>query len=214
MLPYRAELKRKALHVLALAAPLGMSWLGMPEALYGLVPLSLLGLSGDVLRALSPRFNRFIHRIFGSLMRARETPPVGRGIAVNGATWVLVSATLLALIFPLYIAVAVFTMFMVSDAVAALVGRRWGRWYWPGSPRTVEGSAAFLLTGLGVLACFPAISFGLGAAGTAAACLAEALPGPGNDNLRVPMAGAVMVTLLEVWVLGEPLTLLQGLVAL
>lgn len=211
---YRAELKRKALHVMALAVPLGMGWMGMPDALYVLVPLSLLGLGGDVLRAVSPRFNRFIRHVFGPLMRARELPPVGRGVVINGATWVLVSATLLGLIFPLRVAVAVFTMFMVSDAVAALVGRRWGRFHWPKSPRTVEGSAAFLITGLGVLACFPSIPFAVGAAGTVVACAAEALPGPGNDNLRVPMAGAVAVVLLEALVLGQPVSLFQGLIDL
>lgn len=213
-LPYHAELKRKALHVLALVVPLGMGWMGMPEALYVLVPLSLLGLAGDALRAVSPRFNRFIRRFFGPLMRTQELPPPGHGIVINGATWVLVSATLLGIVFPLYVAVAVFAMFMVSDAVAALVGRRWGRWYWPKSPRTVEGSMAFLLTGLGVIACFPSLSFGIGAAGTAAACVAEALPGPGNDNLRVPMTGAVVVVLLERLVLGQPIMLFQGLIVL
>ncbi len=211
---YRAELKRKALHILALVVPLGMGWLGMPEALYVLVPLSAIGLAGDVLRAASPRFHRLIRRVFGPLMRPHEVPPPGTGVVINGATWVLVSATLLAAVFPLRVAVPVFTMFMVSDAVAALVERRWGRRYWPKSPRTVGGSAALLASGLAAIACFPSIPYGIGAASVAAACAAEALPGPGNDNLRVPVAGAAAVVLLERALLGEPISLFQGLLVL
>ena len=205
-----AELRRKALHILALIVPLGMGWLGLPAALYALIPLSLLGLAGDVLRAYSPGFNRFIRRVFGPLMRESELPPPGHGVVINGATWVLVSATLLAIIFPLRIAVAVFTMFMVSDAVAAIVGRRWGRHYWGSGPRTIEGSAAFLVIGLGVIACFPSIPFGIGAVGAVTACAAEALPGPGNDNLRVPIASAIVVVLMERLLLHQPISLFHG----
>lgn len=213
-LPYRAEVKRKMLHVLALVVPLGMWRLGIPEALYALVPLSLLSLGGDVLRAYSSGFNRFIRFAFGPVMRYHELPPCGHGIAINGATWVLISATVLAVVFPLYIAVAIFTMFMVSDAVAALVGRRWGRRYWGGGPRTVEGSVAFLLTGLGVIACFSSIPFISGAAGVTAACIAEAFPRPGNDNLRVPIAGAVVIVIIQSLLVEETIPLFLGLIDL
>ena len=206
-LPFAAELQRKALHLLALVVPLGMHLLGMPYALYVLLPLTALGITGDVVRAFSPPFNRFIRRIFGTMMRQRELPAPGRGLVINGATWVLVSATLLAVVFPLRVAVPIFTMFMVGDAVAALVGRHWGRYRWGSTSRTVEGSAAFLATGLGVMACFTALPFAVSAAATVASCVAEALPGPGNDNVRVPLTGAVVFVLLEWWWLGQPLAL-------
>jgi len=206
-LPFSAELRRKALHILALVVPLGMAWLGMPAALYLLLPAVGLAVSGDVLRAYSPRFNRFIRRIFGSMMRTAELPPLGRGVVINGATWVLVSALLLALVFPLRVVLPAFTMFMISDAVAAVVGRRWGRHRWGRTARTVEGSAAFLVSGLAVMACFPHPIFGVGAVATAVACVAEALPGPGNDNVRVPFAAALTVVLLEWLLFGQPLDL-------
>lgn len=197
------ELRRKALHLLALVVPLGMHVLGLPAALYALLPLTALGLAGDLLRARSAAFNRTIRRVFGSMMRPEELPPPHHGLVINGATWVLMAATLLALVVPLRVAVPVFTMFMVSDAVAALVGRRWGRHRWGQTSRTMEGSAAFLATGLGIIAWFPALPFGVGAAATGVACLAEALPGPGNDNVRVPFAGAVTVVVLEAVLFGQ-----------
>jgi dolichol kinase len=205
--PFVAELKRKALHILALVVPLGMAWLGLPDALYVLIPASALALTGDVLRAFSPGFNRFIRRVFGSMMRRRELPPAGQGIVINGATWVLVSATLLALVFPLRAVIPVFTMFMVSDAVAAVVGRRWGRHAWGRTPRTVEGSAAFLVTGLGVIACFSTPPLSVGAVAVGSACVAEALPGPGNDNMRVPFTGTLTLVVVEWLLFARPVHL-------
>lgn len=37
----------------------------------------------------------------------------------------------------------------VGDALASIVGRRYGRMYWPGSSKTVEGSVAFVSSVLG-----------------------------------------------------------------
>jgi dolichol kinase len=184
-----------------------MHLLGMPHALYVLLPLTTLGMAGDVARAYSTPFNEFIRRVFGSMMRLRELPPPGHGVVINGATWVLVAATLLALVFPLRIAVPIFTMFMVSDAVAALVGRHWGRHRWGSTPRTVEGSAAFLIVGLGVMSVFSALPVALGVAATIVACVAEALPHPGNDNVRVPMVSALAVVALEWAWLGQSVAL-------
>lgn len=207
-IPYREELKRKAIHLLALVVPLGMALLGKAWSIYLLVPMALLAVTADVLRVRSEAFARFIYRLFGSMMRTEERPPVGGPITINGATWVLLSAAALALIFPIRIGVAAFTMFMLSDAAAALVGRRFGRLHWGNNPRTVEGSLAFLVTGLVVMAFFPHIVFWIGAVSVVAAALAEALPRPLNDNLRVPLVAATVIVLLEHFVLDSTTALM------
>ena len=199
---YKAEVWRKAIHLVALVVPLGMALLGKAWSLYLLVPTTLLAFTGDVMRVRSAWFAGFIQRFLGFMMRREEVPPVGGPVTINGATWVLLSATLLALIFPIRIAVAAFVMFMLSDAAAALVGRRFGRTRWGGSNRTVEGSLAFLAMGLGIIALFPTIVFWVGAVSVVAAALAEIPSGPFNDNLRVPMVTATIIFLLERFVLG------------
>ncbi len=197
--PYSAELKRKALHLVALIVPLGMHVLGRTGALWILVPSSVLAVGADVLRAHSAAFNAHIRRIFGPLMRTEELPAPGEGVVINGATSVLVGATLLTLLFPLPVAVAVFAMTMTADAAAALIGRAIGRHRWPGRPHTMEGTAAFVVVGLLVM-----MPFGLGWAGTAAgvltAAIAEASPLPVNDNIAVPLLAATMVTLVGLYV--------------
>ena len=198
-LPFRAELGRKALHLLALVVPAALLTLGRPWALRLGVPLALVALGADALRARSVGFAAFIDRYFGWMMRAEERPPVPGPVAVNGATWVLVTAALLALLFPLGLGMTAFAAFMLADAAAALVGRRFGRHPWPRTTRTVEGSAAFFGVALVVLLALPAVAplppVPLLAAALAAGAmaLAEAAPLPVNDNLRAPLVGAAVL---------------------
>ncbi|QXD16400.1 phosphatidate cytidylyltransferase [Rhodocaloribacter litoris] len=205
-LDFTGELWRKGLHLLALVVPLGMALLGKPAALALLVPLALLAAGADVLRAYAPWFNRLVDRCFGAMMRRSERPPPGT-VVLNGATWVLVTAALLTWLFPVRIAAPAFAAFMVADAAAALVGRRLGRHPWPGGTRTVEGSLAFLLTGLATLALTPGVTLWTGAVAVLLGTATEALPGPLNDNLRVPLVMATVLFALERFVLGHPVPL-------
>jgi len=209
--PYTAEIGRKALHLIALIIPLGMWGLGTPLALYVLGILATLALAADVVRAYSSAFNAFIRWIFGPLMRAEELPEVGSRPIFNGATCVLVGAALLTLIFPLRVAVPVLTMTMLADAAAALVGRRIGRYSWGGLSATVEGSMAFVLTGLAVMASFPALAFGPAAASVLVAAAVEAMPVPVNDNIRVPVVAAFVVAGGEALLFDQPLHLFAAL---
>lgn len=206
-IPLSAELGRKALHLLALVVPIGMAILGKAWSLALLLPLSLVAVGADVLRVRSVGFATFVDTVFGPLMREEERPPVGADVVFNGATWVLITATVLVVIFPVYIAVPAFVMFMVSDAAAALVGRRFGRLHWGNTSRTVEGSVAFLVVAIGVMSLFPTIPFWVGLASAGAACGAEALPRPLNDNIRVPVVAAAVITLLEMYALGNDVPL-------
>lgn len=194
---YSDELKRKALHLLALIIPLGIWPIGRTAAVIVLGALAAVALTADFLRARSRRFSAAIYRYFQFMMRPEECPPVGGPIVLNGATWVILSATLLVAIFPLEIAISSFTAFMIADAAAAIVGRGVGRRRWRHTSRTVEGSSAFLLTGLTVMLLFgwtPLwISFLAVLAGTAA----EIPSGPLNDNIRVPLVIAIVIYALQ-----------------
>lgn len=212
-LSYTGEVGRKALHLLALCIPLGAWWLGMPTALYLLGPAALLAVAADIIRAYSTSFNALIRGIFGALMRAEELPAVRRGIRFNGATCVLVGAAVMIAVFPLRVAVPVLIMTMLADAAAALVGRRWGRHPWRSLSATMEGSGAFVATGLCVMAFAPTIAAGPAVAGVGVGAVVEALPLPVNDNIRVPVAAALAVVVAETLFLGQSVSLLPVLAA-
>ncbi len=191
--PFRNELLRKSLHVLALAIPAGIYVLDKPLALFVLAPLSLVAIGADVLRTRSEGFARFIARCFGYMMRPNEVPAIGENVILNGATWVVVSATFLTLLFPVELAVPGFASFMVADAAAAITGMQLGRTPWPGTHRTLEGSVAFVLMAWVVLLPFGHIPMGTAALAALAGALVEAPKLPVNDNVRVPFVMTVVL---------------------
>lgn len=210
---YTAEIRRKSLHLFALVIPMGMWWLGAPLALYVVSGLALVAVAADITRAYSDRFSDWIRWIFGPLMRAEELPEQEKRVTFNGATCVVVGAAILALVFPLRVAVPVLTMTMLADAAAALVGRRLGRHPWGSLSATIEGTAAFIFTGLLIMAAFPSLAYGPAAAAVMTAAAVEALPLPVNDNIRVPIVAAAVVVTLEAVFFGQPMHLFASLSA-
>ncbi|GAB5534059.1 MAG: phosphatidate cytidylyltransferase [Rubricoccaceae bacterium] len=198
VISFRAELGRKALHLGALVIPLGILLLneaeagGWPLSVVILAPLATLALILDVARVRAPGIRDFLHQWFGWMMRPEEIPPLGGPITFNGATMMCTSAALCAALFPAGIAAAALAMLMVGDGAAAIIGRRFGRHRWPGSPKSIEGSLAYAVTAFGIglaVVAWPGSGLGLAACavGAASGAIVEALPIPLNDNLRVPL---------------------------
>jgi dolichol kinase len=143
-------------------------------------------------------------------MRPEELPHAGTGVRLNGATCVLVGGTLMAVLFPMRLAAPVLAMTMLADAAAALVGRRLGRHPWGSLSATVEGSAAFVGTGLALMAAVPGPSLGPAAVGVLGGAVVEALPLPLDDNIRVPVVAGLAVAGAEAMLLEQPFRLVLG----
>lgn len=199
VISYPAELRRKALHLGALAGPVVILAFGRTVAFALVAPLAVVAVACDWARVRVPWARDVLHRVFGGLMRPEEVPPLGGPVVLNGATWMCVTGVACVVLFSAGVAAAAMAMQMVGDGAAAVVGRRFGRVRWPGSTKSLEGSAAFALTafvvGLAVVA-WPGsgLTVAACAAGALAGAVAEAVPFPVNDNLRVPLvAGAAML---------------------
>ncbi|MBO6577123.1 MAG: hypothetical protein JJ896_14855 [Rhodothermales bacterium] len=194
-LPYSGELGRKALHLLAMLMPLGMLIVERVPALIILGSLAVMAVSADLARARWSGFSTWIDRWFGWMMRPSERGK-DRSQVLNGATWVMVTAFLLLAVFPAEFAAPGMVIAMIADAGAALVGRKLGRHTWPGGSRTVEGSLAFLVTGVIAAAFFPGIPWGHRLAAIGATAIAEIPSVPINDNLLLPFVGASVLWIL------------------
>jgi len=204
VLPYSAELKRKAIHLSALVIPIGLLIVERTVALRVLVPLALFALVCDVASQRVEPVHRFVMRIFRPIMRPSELSPLGGPLVLNGATWMCIAAALCAVFFAAPIAAAVLVMLMVGDGAAAIIGRRFGRHRFPGFDKSWEGSIAFFLTAMLVALplTLPALMNSLGhvplsslqiGVGALVSAVLEALPIPINDNVRVPiLAGLAM----------------------
>ena len=95
---YRGELFRKGIHLSSLTIPVGYAFLDRPTVLAVLIPVTALFLLTDLARLASPGFRTWYHGLFGWLMRGHEK---GEGTrSLNGASYVLISATLCIFLFP------------------------------------------------------------------------------------------------------------------
>ncbi len=184
-----------------------MLYLGKYTSLCILVPLCMVAIFLEVARVKSHRIANFVDQIFGRMMRASERPAIGAPVAINGATWVLLSATLLVFIFPKHIAAVSMIMFMTSDAAAALVGRRFGRFKWIGTTKTMEGSLSFFVVAILVLLLFDVLSLLECTLVAVVAMTLEIIPLPLNDNLYVPLGTASLIVFLLKFMHKEPLLL-------
>ena len=195
-IPMSSEVWRKALHLLSLVIPVGLFYLDGSTALRFLIPITALAIIIEVLRTRSESVRDVVEKVFGFMMRPEERPPVPGPVRFNGATWVLLTATILVAIFPPTVAAAAISIGLIGDAAAALIGRRFGRTTIGNSDNTFEGSLAFVVSTAPLIWIVPDLTLQAGAAGILAGAVTEVLGLPPNDNLTVPLVVAVVITLI------------------
>ena len=209
------ETFRKLTHLLALMMPLLTLFLGTTIAISIMVPLSLLAIVADFFRVRYEIVKRLVERTFGFTMRDYEKPPIGGSMILNGATWTMMAFTILLLVFETGIAITVFSMCMIGDAAAAMIGRRIGKHSWGRKGCTIEGSMAYLVFGLvtaiaiaggemfsWTVYSYPVVSL---AVATVAAMIGEVAPLPLDDNLAAPLGSAIVMAIVLQFVYGIPL---------
>jgi dolichol kinase len=153
----KEEIARKLLHLFALLMPAGIYYI--PQ--FGLawwVPTLILGILfvGSVIvekvRMRNPLVQSLFYKFAGSMLRKEEKHNI------TGSTWVIGAAFICSIIFnnDPWIAFVVLFLFVLGDAVAALVGMSIGRIKI--GKKSLEGSAAcFTLCMIFFFAVFPFI---------------------------------------------------------
>jgi dolichol kinase len=191
---YATELIRKGIHLCSLSIPLVYYWISREQALSILVPLALILGVLDVARLYHPATGRLYSKYLGFLLRPHERTEHGRKL--NGATYVLLSAIICVMLFPKVIVITAFAVLIISDTSAALIGRRFGRHRF--FNKSVEGTTAFFVSGLLVVALAPKVAwlpaeYAIGAIAVLIGAIVEASPVPLDDNLSIPLSvGTVM----------------------
>jgi dolichol kinase len=177
---FRRELARKAIHLTSATVPIALA-LGIARRLALLLLGALLAIAiiVEVARAASPAAASRFDAIFTGLLRAHEAR------RLTGATWLIGAMFVAVLLLPRDAAIAATWAAAVGDAAAALVGIRFGRHRSRRDGKSLEGSAAcFLATLIGALLLahmVPAIALLV----AIAAAVAERMPWPHDDNIRV-----------------------------
>jgi dolichol kinase len=191
------ELRRKAIHLSFVVLPLELLYQVLPwprgRAQFRLFFIALVvgAITLDLLRLHEPRVKGFFRRFFGQMIREHEQ------LNLLGSTYLLLAALLAIEIFPQPVAAAALGFTVLGDAVAAIVGRAWGRHRL--FNKSLEGFVACLLVCLAWAAfvtAFGRLPLGPALAGAVVASLIELLPIPLDDNLGITLFAGYAMKLL------------------
>ncbi len=177
--------------VIGASIPLAILLLPTEWVLWGLIAFSIAGVLSELGRALAPELNERMVKLL-PFFKPKETE------VVTGATYLVLSATLIVFVFPRDIAALSLLFLVVGDPAAALVGIRDHRLRVFG--KSLLGTAVFTLAAAGVGAfatLHPAVPLAWWILpGALTAALAELLPLPVDDNITVPLTAAAVMWLL------------------
>jgi dolichol kinase len=185
-MPMRQELQRKSFHLAMIIVPVWVYIMPHTTALLGLILATFATVAVDVLRLSDRRLRRFFLGLFRSVIRPHEEEHL------LGSTHYMIAALLSVVVFDHAIAIAALAYLVLGDAAAAIIGKRFGTpQFWGKSP---EGSIACLVVCL--LVGWPLLhSPWLAVVGAVTATVAEIMPSPLDDNMRVPIFSGIAMQL-------------------
>jgi dolichol kinase len=166
--------------------------------------MTFISLLAEALRYYAPSFNIFFTSAFGFLLRKHEVDSKRKNL--TGATYVFISALICIIIFPKLIFITAFSILIISDIMAALIGRRYGKHKF--LAKSLEGTLAFFVSAILVVFLTPKFlglpeEYVIAIFSAAVGAIAENISfGFADDNLSVPLS--VGLTMLGLYSLFLP----------
>ncbi len=184
----KVEINRKLIHLSSAIFPVAYYFWFQRHTMTGIMTvIALVFFTVEYLRLRGSVLSGLLKPIFGLAIRSHETD------RLTGAAFVFLGNLVVIALFPKMVAIPALLVLAVSDTAAALVGIPCGK-HRLGN-KSLEGSTAFFIVSLGLLALFPNIpwigKFGAAAIGT----IVEALINYIDDNITIPLAVAATISL-------------------
>jgi len=151
---YKDELFRKLIHLFSLSIPIVYYFISTETAAIILGILAAIALFIDLGRYIHPETGKIFYKIFGFLLREHELDHKKKNL--NGATYVLISALISVLIFTKVIFISAFSILIISDSAAALIGRKFGRHKF--LSKSLEGTLTFFVSACIVILFTPKVN--------------------------------------------------------
>jgi len=151
---YKDELFRKLIHLFSLSIPIVYYFIPTETAAIILGILAAVALIIDLGRYIHPETGKIFYKMFGFLLREHELDHKKKNL--NGATYVLISALISVLIFPKVIFISAFSILIISDSAAALVGRKFGKRKF--LSKSLEGTLTFFVSACIVILFTPKVN--------------------------------------------------------
>jgi len=197
---YRDEVVRKLIHLCSLSIPIIYYFVSRTTAIIILGIVTFIALVIDISRYFSPIAGKVFYSIFGFLLREHELDTRKKNL--NGATYVLISAVLCVVIFPKILFITAFSILIISDSLAALVGRKFGKHKF--LSKSLEGTLAFFVSAIIVVLFTPKVQglfseYIIGIVAAAIGAIVENISfGFADDNLSIPISIGLSMWLLYI----------------
>ncbi len=188
------EIYRKSVHLSSLILPLAYKFIfgyNKSLALSVLFPIAFIAIIIEIIRLEHRTVKRVFYRVFGIMLRKHEIANL------TGASYLLTSTVFTVALFPAEIAFISLSFLALGDTFAAIFGIRFGKRKYKKSHKSFEGSIACFVS------CFAyAILFGIHPAmalvGSLAATFAEASRIPIDDNIKLPIITAIIMSIFSI----------------
>ncbi len=187
---YRDEVVRKLIHLCSLSIPVVYYFIPRSSAIIILSVLTFFAVALDLSRYFYPNVGKIFYKLFGFLLRRHEVDHKKKNL--NGATYVLISSVICAVVFPKVFFITAFSILIISDSVAALIGRKWGKHKF--LSKSLEGTLAFFISAILVVFFTPKIDgtpveYLIGIISAAIGAIVENVSfGFADDNLSIPIS--------------------------
>jgi len=195
------EVARKTIHLSSLLIPICYIFFTQEEILMVIIPIMILAIVSD----LATKRNEFLRSLylkaFGFLLRKHEIKT--KKMLLNGASWVMISSVLTIYFFPKLIAIVGLSILFISDLVAAIIGRKYGRRRFLGlKKKSWAGTVAFFTSAMlvvityGIIFNVPYLYYLIGLFASVGAAVGEAISKKilrTDDNLTIPISFGIIM---------------------
>jgi dolichol kinase len=202
---YKDELVRKLIHLFSLSIPIIYYFIPRSDAILILSILTFVALFLDTSRYFFPSVGKIFYRYFGFLLRKHELDASKKNL--NGATYVFISALICVILFPKVFFITAFTILIISDTMAALIGRKFGKHKL--LSKSFEGTLAFFISASIVVFLTPKVDnlpmeYIIGIIAAAVGAIVENISfGFADDNLAIPISIGFTLWILYMALLPE-----------
>jgi dolichol kinase len=209
---YRDELVRKLIHLFSLSIPVIYYFIPSSTSTTILIWLTIFALLIEGGRFISKSFAKLFYQVFGFLLRKHELDNEKKNL--TGATYVLLSALICALIFPKVIFVTAFTILIISDTMAALIGRKFGKRKF--LSKSFEGTLSFFISASIVVILTPKVGkfpmeYIIGFIAAFVGAIIENISyGFADDNLTIPISVGLTIWVLYIIIFPDLDLILQN----
>lgn len=175
------EIKRKLFHISSILIPIFYIFTPRFVMTVFLILSTALILYVDISRYYNPKIKGLVIKIFSKIMREEE---MSSSLSLSGMSYFFMGCLLVVALFPKWLAITSIMILIICDAVAALVGKRFGKPLANG--KSLEGFAAFAMSAIIIsIICYLISGVGLSFSIIFLASLVTALTEFFSKNLRI-----------------------------